>query len=65
MNDIDEYQELRDWIDWEGGYDGLLQHGVDVDEDIPEAVRPLWREMEAAWRLFEIAKDKVNALVGY
>ena len=62
---MNDYQELRDWIDWEGGYAGLIQHGVDLEEDIPEEIRQLWVEMTQAYEAFDVARQRVNEVVGY
>lgn len=61
----EEKAELREWIDWEGGFSGLLDHGVDLENDIPQDIRQAWEKMTERYVAFREIADEIGALIEY
>lgn len=59
------HREFAEWIDYEGGYTGLLEHGLDVEEDVPEDVRELWTQLEGAYVVFRGIADQISEIIDF
>jgi len=62
IDEGNEYQVLAAWIDWEGGVDGLIEYGVDLD-NIPEDLRGLWSEATFLFHKFADIQAKIYEIL--
>lgn len=53
---------LAEKVDYEGGLASALEYGIKVDE-VPEEIRPLWREAKAAYEAFADVARPLNAIL--
>lgn len=56
------YSDLQSFIDWEGGIDCLLRHGVE-QKDVPEALWDKWLEMADIWNRFDELAEEVLRII--
>lgn len=56
-------QELANKIDWEGGFYGALQYGIDPRYIQDKEMRELWVELQARFGMCEAIVEKIRNLL--
>lgn len=58
-------EDFRDWVDDEGGYQSLWNHGVHFENDVPDEIKDDWTELSSLFEKVDEVQRRISAKIGF